>query len=143
MNLFVKSLLVLSLLPLHSFSGEYDDEVGIYCSNKNDLSDGHWASVNYKYFVIPTKVSGKWLTANEERVNFLFIPSCISENIFVIQEKDYLKVKNACPRNFFSQPTSSITSSNWYLFAVKNNFGIRILPGHTPDCKIIPNPRVG
>jgi hypothetical protein len=138
MNLFVKSLIVLSLLPLHSFSEEYDDEVGIYCSNKNDLSDGHWASINYKYMVIPVKISGKW-----KRVNFLFISSCISENIFVIQEKDYLKVKNACPNNFFPQPASSITSSNWHLFAVKNNFGLRVFPGHTPDCRPIPNQQLG
>ncbi len=147
------SLLVLAMLPTYSFGGEV---VNIYCSNSQNRAE--WYRVSLKkfgvnlnhysqpkignYSLFPLTVSGEWITVDEYKP--IYSPTCQNEIIFVIDEEDYLKVKDACPNNFFLQPVSSGWSLYWYRFAVKNNFGIRVLPGHTSfTCKPDPLSPVG
>jgi hypothetical protein len=125
--------------------GKYEEEVEIYCSNKTNKSDFYWATASDQFRNFRIKVAGEWKTVDENQTQlFNIIGACSKEKIFVIRENKYLKVKEACSKNFFSQPASSYINPNFYRFAIKSRFGIRILPGYTSAiCTFAPSPRVG
>jgi hypothetical protein len=125
-------------------SGKFENEVKIYCANSANRSDWHWAINKDKFGYFYVRVSGEWLNTKDEVNIFSSTTNCRKENIFVIDEKDYIKILEACPDNFYPQPASYTSSPRWYRFGLKNNMGISILPGYSnSSCKAVPIPRIG
>lgn len=125
-------------------SGEFENEVKIYCANSANRYDWHWSINKDKFGYFYVRVSGEWLNTKDEVNIFPSTANCRKENIFIIHEKDYIKIREACPDNYYPQPASYTSSSRWYRFGLKNNMGISILPGYSDSsCKAAPVPRIG
>jgi len=125
-------------------TGDYEKEVSIYCSNKKKRSDWYLAisKDQFRYFRIT--VSGEWVNTREIKKFHPKSIICRNENIFVISEKDFLIVKEACKNDFFPHPAGNIGNPYWYRFGVKSNLGIQVLSGYVDsDCKRIATPRIG